>query len=143
MVRNLAVLAISLSIASVGLAPAEMMLCFHRDGSILVEKFQERCCKTSCPSDEECGTRSCDGTAPTSDCPDEDCRDLPLQPSLEAKVHDLPNVNSESAGTVIPIPDLPKLGHEPLFEEGRVPSDFLGPPVNRPETLLRTVILRL
>lgn len=143
MVPKLAVLVAALGIASVGLVPSEYMLCFHRDGKIVVEPFQELCCKSTCSDADTCGGENCGGNAASSECPDDQCQDLPLKVTVESTVDTQQPVTDESVGTLITVPASSVAAQVAPDNDSRSASNFLGPPVDRPETLLRTVILRL
>jgi hypothetical protein len=138
MMRGMIVLAAALSVATVRLAPTELMLCLHRDGSFFVEPFQERCCGASCSEGDLCGTEGC-GAPP--ECPDEECQDLPLTAWVEGTTDAPQGAGPAPAGIPVPVPAAPPVADPEPTRQLRTHPDFLGPPVSR--SLLRTVLLRL
>ncbi|HEX7896872.1 MAG TPA: hypothetical protein VF950_03880 [Planctomycetota bacterium] len=136
--KKLAAVLAFLALAPLGAAPSDFMLCFHRDGKIAVEAFQELCCKSACPEDRG---QPCPKELP-EECPDDQCHDVPLafgakvvQPGPSA----LPSLAPLEGGLVADLPaSIPVLAHEDPKPLART----LGPPGSLPLSRLRTVVLR-
>jgi hypothetical protein len=124
----------TLGLLLMGAAPTEFMLCFHQDGKVEVEHYQELCCKSACET-------SCPEEPPPA-CPDDQCHDVPLTNALQA-VQGAPSVVPVVAPTLdvssieppSPTPTFTLLASEPLSRD-------LDSPGSPALDLLRTVILR-
>lgn len=139
MLGSVGTVAATLGLLLMGAAPADFMLCFHRDGQVAVENFQELCCKTSCA--DTCAESTCPEKPPT-DCPDDQCHDVPLTIGLSA-VRVAPSVLPTAPPTfdILPIEAPPPL--LTLIRRAPEPaSSDLDPPRSPPLDQLRTVILR-
>ena len=126
--RILAAVAAAFGPLLLGAGPAELMLCFHRDGSGVLEPFQTGCCESECPTD-----------AP-SDCPDEDCRDVPLATGLDGCVEAPSIIDAAVCGPLLA--DVSYLDLEIIATATPPPPGALDPPDSRPLDFLRTVLLR-
>jgi len=129
--KSLSVLTALAGLALMGAAPAEFMLCFHRDGKIVLESYQERCCA----SEDECPKQA------ASDCPDDQCRDLPLTIEADGGL-DAPSVDAPPPASTPCLIDAssPDGARPPELAPPR--SEALDPPESPPLTFLRTVVLR-
>jgi hypothetical protein len=137
---RLAVLFAALGVALAGLAPSEFMLCFHRDGKVLVEHYQELCCKVPCAGEEGCAGDDGEGAASRSDCPDDECQDLPLNSTLDAALR---AASTPTVALILGPAPLPVAFEVEVLPPAPAPFESPGPPLARPETLLRSVVLRL
>lgn len=131
-----AVLAL-LALAPAGAASTDRMLCFHRDGHVAVEPFQELCCTSPCAEDG--------GPCPTErppDCPDDPCRDVPLTvgPDVAPPASPGPSAVAPAEGS-LPA-DLPAFVPVSTSEAPPPVARALGPPGPPLLAHLRTVVLR-
>lgn len=129
----------ALGLLLMGAAPAEFMLCFHRDGKVEVERYQESCCESAREDSADCG--NCPERLP-QECPDDQCRDLPLTSALQA-VQGSPSSLPELAASTEPTPIEPPLVIPPFTWTPEPRSGDLDPPGSPPLDFLRTVVLRL
>jgi hypothetical protein len=118
----------ALGLLLMGALPAELMLCVHSDGHVEVEIFQELCCESSCPDDLP------------AECPDDQCRDVPLTMAFQAVPGSPPALpdlapSADLSPIEPPSPAFALRASEPL-------SGDLDPPRSPPLDFLRSVVLR-
>ena len=126
----LPVLAAAAGLALTGLARADFMLCFHQDGQVVLETFQERCCVT----EDAC----CPESAPPA-CPDDQCHDLPLTLGAEDVLDASAPLFPSAAPLTLPIESELPAPAAPLSRP-TLSAASLDPP--DPLALLRSVVLR-
>jgi hypothetical protein len=113
-----------------GAGPADVMLCFHRDGRVAVEPYQERCCAddgAGCPEERPGG------------CPDDQCQDLPLAAALHAVQADPGALPAAPPSAELPAVEPTSPFLPPVLRASKPLSGDLDPP---PLGLLRSVVLR-
>jgi hypothetical protein len=123
----------ALAAALLGAAPTEQMLCFHQDGRIFLEDYQEDCCDADARGD-------CPGEDP-SRCPDDQCHDLPLTLERDGSL-DVPSVDAPPA-TLVDAVAVPCFQLTLPLEAQPPRPGGLDPPGSPPLRFLRTVVLRL
>ncbi len=143
MTAKLAAALVFLSQASAGFASSEFMLCFHRDGHIEFERYDQLCCRGSAPAAEDCCSEESKGAA-SSSCPDDQCKDLPLKLSAPRSAYRPAPALEKPADTLAgPILDLLVAFVPPISDPAR-PAFSEEPPLRAgPIEQLRTIVLRI
>lgn len=129
--------------ALVGVAPSDFMLCFHRDGKVAVEHFQELCCTSECADERDAREGEDCAKERPAECPDDQCHDVPLTVGIEAVQQGsvvLPDLVPSISFLAADLPPQVLDGVQALPRPALHFLDLSGSP---PLAHLRTVILRL